>query len=365
MTSFATQLIQWQKLHGRHQLPWQGTCDPYAIWLSEIMLQQTQVNTVIPYYQRFIACYPNITSLAQAPLDEVLALWSGLGYYARARHLHQAANIIVQDFQGHFPIEIDTIQSLPGIGRSTAAAISVFAYGQYHAILDGNVKRVFARYFGVERFPGEREIKDLLWKKAEELLPKSKKPEPIKTYTQALMDLGATICIRHHPHCTDCPIQQRCFAFKHHRQDELPTPKPRKIPPRKAITALILIRQNNILLIKRPSSGIWGGLWSFPEMQIGENVHDYCTNHFDINVKSVMDLPILNHQFTHFKLDIHPQVCTVLSDSQFKPGQELWIAPDKALHQAIPTPTRTLLEQHFIFNTNIQEEIQSKEKHHE
>lgn len=361
MPRFATQLIQWQKKHGRHQLPWQGTHDPYAIWLSEIMLQQTQVNTVIPYYQRFMQHYPDIKSLAKAPLDEVLALWSGLGYYARARHLHQAANIIEQDYQGAFPKDIEVIQKLPGIGRSTAAAITVFAYGQYHTILDGNVKRVFARYFGIEGYPGERKIQDTLWEQATQQLPNGNKPEPIRTYTQALMDLGAMVCTRRQPDCASCPVQQQCIAFKDHRQDELPTSKPRKTMPQKAITMLILCKQDRILLIKRPASGIWGGLWSFPEVSLDENIGNYCTKHLGISIKSAQALPILNHQFTHFKLAIHPQICTVLSDPTPK-DPEIWITPAKALNQAIPTPTRTLLKQHLLFG---KECMQEKEKHHE
>lgn len=365
MLSFATQLIQWQKVHGRHQLPWQRTCDPYAIWISEIMLQQTQVNTVIPYYLRFIERYPDIKSLAQAPLDQVLAVWSGLGYYARARHLHQTANIIMRDFQGHFPQQASMIQELPGIGRSTAAAIAVFAYGQYHAILDGNVKRVFSRFFGIEGYPGERKTQDLLWAKAEQLLPQGNIPEQIKTYTQALMDLGATVCIRRHPCCAHCPIQQQCSAFKQHRQDELPTPKPRKVPPKKAVTSLILIRQNELFLKKRPDSGIWGGLWAFPEIHIGENIHHYCTQHLGIKIKQIIDLPVVSHQFTHFKLDIYPKILFIISDLIPEQNQEIWISPASALNLAIPAPTRLLIEKYLLSQTDLLEKIQFENMRHE
>ena len=207
MSDFSAKLIHWQKHHGRHHLPWQGTRDPYAIWLSEIMLQQTQVTTVTPYYQRFMQRFPNIKSLSLGPLDDILTLWSGLGYYARARHLHQTAQLIMRNYDGKFPRQLDLIQQFPGIGRSTAAAIAVFAFGERCAILDGNVKRVFTRYFGIEGYPGNQKIQNQLWEKAITLLPDKNTKNNIETYTQALMDLGALVCTRSKPNCTICPLQ--------------------------------------------------------------------------------------------------------------------------------------------------------------
>ncbi len=347
MTAFATQLIQWQQKNGRHHLPWQGTRDPYAIWLSEIMLQQTQVNTVIPYYKRFMQSFPDIQSLAQAPLDAVLALWSGLGYYSRARNLHQAACMVTQNYQGSFPQTRSLIQQLPGIGRSTAAAIAVFAYGKCEAILDGNVKRVFTRYFGIAGYPGESKTQTLLWRMAEEHLPGSNQKHHIQTYTQALMDLGATICTRRKPICTTCPLQKNCVALNDNRIEQLPTPKIRKPLPQKEAIFLVLLHHQEILLEKRPSTGIWGGLWSLPELEVNENASIYCQQHLGIHVNLPTSLPSLDHQFTHFKLRIHPQLLQVVSQSMIKAPQTTWVKPHAALKYAIPTPVRKLLEKHF------------------
>lgn len=348
MTTFATQIIQWHHKNGRHHLPWQGTRDPYAIWLSEIMLQQTQVNTVIPYYDRFMQSFPSIKHLAQAPLDAVLALWSGLGYYSRARNLHKAACMIMQDYQGKFPQTRILIQQLPGIGRSTAAAIAVFAYGKCEAILDGNVKRVFTRYFGITGYPGESKIQTQLWHKAELHLPNSHQKDHITTYTQALMDLGATICTQRKPICTNCPLQRNCVAFHDNLTKQLPTPKIRKPLPKKEAIFLILLQHQKILLEKRPTTGIWGGLWSLPEMETNKNVITYCQQYLGISVTHPTSLPSMDHQFTHFKLRIHPQFLQVVSQNVANSSQTAWLKPDDVLKYAIPTPVRKLLEQHFL-----------------
>ena len=226
--NFSFQLIHWQRVHGRHSLPWQNTRDPYAVWLSEIMLQQTRVTTVIPYYHRFLQHFPDIKSLSLASLDEVLALWSGLGYYSRGRNLHKAARLIVRDHQGKFPCENSIIKQLPGIGRSTAAAIQVFAFGKRYAILDGNVKRVFARYFGVKGYPGEKKTEILLWKRAEKLLPENNVIGDIEAYSQGLMDLGSNICTRTKPKCNICPIHLKCAALQENKIDKLPAARPRR-----------------------------------------------------------------------------------------------------------------------------------------
>lgn len=348
MSTLATQLIGWHKQHGRHDLPWQRTRDPYAIWLSEIMLQQTQVNTVMPYYARFMQEFPTMRDLAQAPLDAILALWSGLGYYSRARNLHLAARQVMQDHQGQFPEHRELIQQLPGIGRSTAAAIAVFAFGKREAILDGNVKRIFARYFGITGYPGEHKIQNLLWEKAEASLPVNYRAGEIEIYTQALMDLGATVCVHHTPLCEVCPLQQQCVAYKENRVHQLPAAKPRRPLPQKETVLLLLMRQQKLLLEKRPAPGIWGELWCPPAIDLAIDAASYCQRHLGINVQTPVELPVLDHQFTHFKLRIYPRLLHVVSESIIALPQFIWIKPSDALKQGIPAPVRKLLKQNFL-----------------
>lgn len=348
MSYIASRLIHWHHDHGRHHLPWQQNRDPYAVWLSEIMLQQTQVNTVIPYYTRFMQTFPTIASLAQAPLDDVLALWSGLGYYSRARNLHLAAQKIVQNHHGQFPATRAIIQQLPGIGRSTAAAIAVFSFGQREAILDGNVKRIFARFFGISGYPGEVKTQTQLWKKAEESLPIDCCNGAIETYTQALMDLGATVCTRSAPRCESCPLRSQCIAFQEQRIDQLPAAKPRKALPQKETVFLLLLQQQKLLLQKRAASGIWGSLWCPPEIPTDVDAADYCQHQLGIQVEKPFELPSLDHQFTHFKLRIHPRLLHVVSDSRIIEPESIWINPADALQQGIPAPVRKLLKQIFL-----------------
>ena len=265
-SDFSSRLIAWQKIHGRHDLPWQNTQDPYAIWVSEIMLQQTQVAAVIAYYARFMARFPNIATLAQASQEEVLQHWSGLGYYSRARNLHNAAQTIMDEFDGQFPEDFEKIQTLSGIGRSTAAAIASFAFQQNQTILDGNVKRVLARHFLIEGWTGSPKIEKALWALAETLVP----DQEMIAYTQGLMDLGATICTRSKPKCELCPLNVHCMALAKNQTKALPTPKPRKAIPQKQTTMLLLLNGNEVMLEKRPPNGIWGGLWSLPEISMQE-----------------------------------------------------------------------------------------------
>lgn len=260
ISTFSVRLVAWQKRHGRHDLPWQATRDAYRIWLSEIMLQQTQVSTVVSYYLRFLDRFPTVETLAASPLEAVLEHWAGLGYYARARNLHRAARIVVEKHAGEFPRTQDALVELPGVGRSTAAAIAVFAFGASAAILDGNVKRVLCRCFGIEGFPGEAAIERRLWRLAESLLP----AEDLAPYTQGLMDLGATVCVRGKPDCAACPLCKQCVAFVAGRQMELPAARPRKQLPERTVTQLLLSDGHEILLERRPAAGIWGGLLSFP-----------------------------------------------------------------------------------------------------
>ena len=262
-TSFATRLIEWQRRHGRKDMPWQADRDPYRIWLSEIMLQQTQVKTVVPYYERFLARFPSIVALAQADIDEVMRLWSGLGYYSRARNLHRAATLVATEFDGVFPEVRESIERLPGVGRSTAAAISAFAFGKREAILDGNVKRVLARHFAVEGVSSAAATEQKLWPLAESLLPKGGRG--IEAYTQALMDLGATLCTLRSPECARCPVGATCVARAHNAIAQYPTPRQRKVVPQRETTMLVLLDGADILLERRPPVGIWGGLWCFPE----------------------------------------------------------------------------------------------------
>lgn len=342
MSDFAQHLIRWQKTHGRHNLPWQGTRDPYRIWLSEIMLQQTQVGTVIPYYLRFLERFPDIACLAAAPQDEVLALWSGLGYYSRGRNLHAAARLVMAQHGGTFPARVEDIVALPGIGRSTACAIAAFAFGARSAILDGNVKRVLARHFGVAGHPGENRVETALWVLAESLLP----ARDVATYTQALMDLGATVCTRSRAGCGECPVSTSCVALASDRVAFLPTPRPKKTVPQKATRMLILRRAGEILLEKRPPSGIWGGLWSLPEAGMDTDVATHCRTRFGMETTAAGSLPELRHTFTHFRLRIAPQLLDVthLLPRAEQTGQ-LWLAPRDALSTAIPTPVRKLLQQ--------------------
>ena len=339
MSSFASRLIAWQRKHGRHDLPWQGT-DAYRVWLSEIMLQQTQVATVIPYYQRFTASFPTIASLAAASEEQVLTHWSGLGYYARGRNLHRTSQIIVAQHGGEFPRQYEHILELPGIGRSTAAAICALAYHERRAILDGNVRRVLARYCGIEGWAGNREVEGKLWQQAEALLPQ----RDIAAYTQALMDLGAAVCTRSKPKCGECPAQAGCIAFNTGRTNELPTPRPRKAVPERHATFLLLMHDNDILLEKRPGSGIWGGLWCPPQFDDEEAARDWFMRN-GMTASHGKRLGTFTHTFTHFKLHITP-LKIELSHKPLRAAQpgSLWLDVEEALRAAIPTPVRKVLE---------------------
>ncbi len=337
--SFASRLIRWQQGGGRHDLPWQNTRDAYRIWLSEIMLQQTQVATVIPYYRRFLERFPDVAALARAPLEDVLPLWAGLGYYARARNLHRCARAVVADHAGVFPRDPAQLAELPGIGRSTAAAISAFAYGTRAAILDGNVKRVLARSFAIEGYPGEAKVERDMWGLAESLLPDAH----IEAYTQGLMDLGATLCTRSKPACAECPLGEICLAFREGRQQELPGKKPaRKIPSRTA-HVLLLTDGGKVLLERRPPMGIWGGMLSFPEL--GFEAAEEFARQRGYRLRDSRELPPIRHVFSHFRLLMKPLLCRVerLGHVAEEPGWE-WLAMDCAGSSALPAPVLRLLE---------------------
>ncbi|MDX2217994.1 MAG: A/G-specific adenine glycosylase [Burkholderiales bacterium] len=339
---FAPRLIAWHKTHGRHDLPWQNTRDPYRIWVSEIMLQQTQVATVIPYYERFMARFPDVLALADADESDVLTHWAGLGYYARARNLHRAAQQVRDCHRGRFPSDREAIEALPGIGRSTASAIAAFAFGQRHAILDGNVKRVLARCFGLEGFPGERAVETAMWTLAESLLPAER---DVPVYIQAQMDLGATLCTRGKPRCGDCPLADLCVARRKDRVHELPTPRPAKVVPRRETAMLIVMAGPDVLLEKRPPTGVWGGLWSFPETGVDDDPVAVANIRIGVQGRPGAALDPLPHGFTHFHLTIHPRLVHV----RRKPARvampgHMWLPLEDALEAAIPKPVKTLIE---------------------
>ena len=331
--------MAWQRRHGRRDLPWQGTRDPYRIWLSEIMLQQTQVAAVIPYYKRFLKRFPTLEALAGAEESEVLRLWSGLGYYARGRNLLLASQRIFSDHHGKFPHALEQIAELPGIGRSTAAAIVAFAFGRRAAILDGNVKRVLARHFGIEGWPGNKSIEQKLWKLAERLSPQ----RDIQIYTQALMDLGATVCTKRQPRCGDCPVRCSCIARRQGRTHELPAPRPKKAIPVRRTTWLVLLKSGEVLLERRPSSGLWGGLWTFPETD-EKDLAAYCRRALGYAIGATRKLEPLEHCFSHFRLRVRPVLCEVgrILPRAEAPGR-LWIDIAEAAQAAVPTPVRKLL----------------------
>ncbi|MEI7613609.1 MAG: A/G-specific adenine glycosylase [Betaproteobacteria bacterium] len=335
---FSAPLVLWQKEHGRHGLPWQGTRDTYRIWLSEIMLQQTQVTTVIPYYLRFLERFPDLLSLAQAPLEVVLELWAGLGYYARARNLHRCAQAVVADFSGEFPKTPQLMSSLPGIGRSTAAAICVFSSGTRSAILDGNVKRVLARHFGIEGYPGAAQTEREMWALADSLLPESS----IESYTQGLMDLGSLICTRRNPFCGICPLYDSCVARQQGRQHLLPQARPKKVVPERETSLLILTDGQRVLLERRPPVGIWGGLLSLPEGGVAEARG--LARRYACRLLGMQASAGLKHTFTHFHLHIQTLLCTleVTHPLVAESGWE-WVEFGAVETVALPAPIRRLL----------------------
>jgi A/G-specific adenine glycosylase len=300
---FNRRVLDWFERHGRKDLPWQQQPTPYRVWVSEIMLQQTQVMTVIPYYQRFMQRFPDITTLAQAGQDQVLHYWSGLGYYARARHLHAAAKLIVKQHAGSFPDTLDAVLALPGVGRSTAGAILSLAYGQRHPILDGNVKRVLTRYHAVAGWPGQSGVLKTLWELAERHTP----VQTVAEYTQAMMDLGATVCTRTRPVCEQCPVSTGCKAYATASQADFPAARPRKrLPVRKTAMLLCCNDRYEVIMEKRPPAGIWGGLWSFPEPGPDSVVDSWCRDEMGLSVTLLEEWPVVRHTFSHFHLDITP-----------------------------------------------------------
>jgi A/G-specific adenine glycosylase len=340
---YARHLLSWFDISGRHDLPWQHPRTPYRVWLSEIMLQQTQVRVVIPYFERFVAALPDLRALAASPQDDVMALWSGLGYYARARNLHAAAKRCVKLHDGELPRDIEALIALPGIGRSTAAAILSQAWGDPHAILDGNVKRVLARVFGIAGWPGTPANEKTLWAIAESLLP----AERLADYTQAQMDFGATLCTRHDPACVLCPLQHDCVALRDGRVAELPTPKPGKpLPERSAVMLLIRDSEHRVLLQRRPPTGIWASLWSLPEAPDHDDARAWFDQHIDGDYSHGAALEHILHSFTHYRLLMQPRAWRdVALHSRIHDNDTLrWVARDTLVSLGIPAPVRSLLQ---------------------
>ena len=347
-TVFSNALLRWHDTHGRHDLPWQKNKTAYRVWISEIMLQQTQVATVIPYYQRFMDKFPDITSLANAELDEVLHLWTGLGYYARARNLHSTAITIVNQCAGNFPSDLDEVIALPGIGRSTASAILALSDDQHLAILDGNVKRVLTRFFAVDGWPGIKSVEQQLWRHAETLTPQKRTAQ----YTQAIMDLGATICTRGKPQCTNCPLKTSCLALSQDSIANFPASKPKKkIPVRSTLMLLLRDTNNKVLLQQRPPTGIWGGLWSLPEADCkpaNKAISKWSTQKLSLQLDDIHIAQSVRHTFSHFHLDITPVYASVISEipAVMEQTESVWYNTRKPDARGFAAPVKKLLDTH-------------------
>lgn len=339
--TFSKHLFHWFEQHGRTDLPWQQSRDPYRIWVSEVMLQQTRVETVIPYFQRFIDKFPDVYTLANSHQDEVLGLWSGLGYYSRARNLHRAAQQLCDQHGGDMPKSRAEVEQLPGIGRSTAAAILSLAFDQPEAILDGNVKRVLCRFHGVEGWPGQSAVTRKLWGLAEALMPE----QNCAAYSQAMMDLGATLCTPKQPACERCPVASDCVAKAEGRAGELPEPRPgRKLPLRKTCMVLLKNRSGEILLQRRPEQGIWGGLWSFPELDSADGWLEWGQAQWGIELRTPETWSPLNHTFTHFRLEIEPLYCELDDGHPAVEGEMEWVTLERLGGRGIATPVRRLID---------------------
>lgn len=339
--TFSNQVLNWYDIYGRKHLPWQQQVTPYRVWVSEIMLQQTQVATVIPYYERFMTSFADVQTLAAAPVDDVLHHWTGLGYYARARNLHKAAKQIVEDHNGKFPQTLEQVIALPGIGRSTAGAILSLACAQRHAILDGNVKRVLARYYAIEGWPGQKKVENTLWSLAEQNLPS----ERCQHYTQAMMDLGAMVCTRSRPKCDACPLQSECLAYAQGRQADFPGKKPKKDKPVKNTNLVALLVAGQIYLIQRPLSGLWGGLYGFIESQqsVEQVAKEYGLTNFNQHT-----LTSFRHTFSHFHLDITPVLLIAQQQNVMNVAEELparWFPLHEPIEVGLAAPTKKIIEQ--------------------
>ncbi len=345
-TQFSNRILKWFETDGRHHLPWQKNTNAYRVWLSEIMLQQTQVVTVIGYYERFLNSFPTIESLAKASNDEVLTLWSGLGYYARARNLHKTAKIICHDYDGKFPDSLEEMQKLPGIGRSTAAAILTFALNQSHPILDGNVKRVLARHYEINGWSGTSTTLKNMWSVSEMLTP----DKNTSAFNQAMMDMGATICTRSKPKCSKCCLNSSCLAHINDSWSKYPHSKPKKKNPLKEAYLVLLKHENSAFIEKRPETGIWGGLWSLPEFKTQQSANEWLQgeiNNFELNQAVNYDNELL-HRFSHFDFMIHLIVYESKNlKHNIKENNYKMASQDMLSEVGLPTPIKTILNKYI------------------
>lgn len=344
--AFAPAVVAWYQKHGRKDLPWQHDVNPYRVWVSEIMLQQTQVTTVLDYFARFMQALPDVQALAAAPLDEVLHLWTGLGYYTRARNLHKTAQYICTNYHGEFPRSAEILATLPGIGPSTAGAIASLSMGLRAPILDGNVKRVLARYSALKSYPGSSQASKQLWQLAERLTPQ----QDVAQYTQAMMDLGATLCTRKQPACSRCPVQKGCLAYQTEQQHLLPIARPRKVMPEKRISMPLLIEPSgSVLLYQRPATGLWGGLWSLPELDNIAQLDSLLQQH-QLTLEQQQLLTSLRHTFSHFHLEIEPWLVHVKRStaSVIAENNWLWYNPYNPLRLGLAAPIKELIERTLI-----------------
>ncbi|MTH48147.1 A/G-specific adenine glycosylase [Intestinirhabdus alba] len=338
---FSAQVLGWYDKYGRKTLPWQVEKTPYKVWLSEVMLQQTQVATVIPYFERFMARFPTVTDLARAPLDDVLHLWTGLGYYARARNLHKAAQRIASLHGGKFPETFDEVAALPGVGRSTAGAVLSLALDQHFPILDGNVKRVLARYCAIGGWPGKKEVEKRLWELSAEVTP----AQGVARFNQAMMDLGAMICTRSRPKCTLCPLQEGCIAAASQSWASYPGKKPKQTLPERTGYFLLLQHQNEVLLTQRPPSGLWGGLYCFPQFADEASLRDWLAQRH-IPADTLTQLNAFRHTFSHFHLEVVPLWLPVSSFSScMDEVNALWYNLAQPPSVGLAAPVERLLQQ--------------------
>ena len=341
MSAFAQQLLAWFDTSGRHDLPWQHPREPYRVWLSEIMLQQTQVQTVIPYFERFVRELPTLAALAEADEDRVIALWAGLGYYARARNLHKAARLCMERHGGELPTDFEALSALPGIGRSTAGAILAQAHGLLFPILDGNVKRVLCRFHGVAGWPGSTAVEKQLWEHAQANLP----TERLADYTQAIMDFGATLCTRSDPSCVLCPLQANCVALREGRIAELPESKPGKpLPERRTLMLLLTDDEGRVLLARRPPPGVWSGMWSLPEVEDHDQAREFVAAHSSADFEAGTPLPLIEHTFSHYRLHIAPLYWRQAAPAaRIGDNAHRWQALESLDEVGLPAPVRKLL----------------------
>ena len=342
--NFSEQLLSWFDHHGRTHLPWQQNPTPYRVWVSEIMLQQTQVVSVINYFTRFMVRFPDVHALAAASLDEVLHLWTGLGYYARARNLHHAARTICDQHQGEFPSTLDSVEALSGIGKSTAGAILALAFNQRQPILDGNVKRVLARYFAVEGWPGQAAVEKQLWNLADQLTPHAR----VAHYTQAMMDLGATLCTSKNPACAMCPVSNKCQALAQNTIARYPFPKPRKVlPVRHCAMLMITNAAGEVILEQRPPVGIWGGLWSFPECALQADWREWISDELNLHVERAQTWRSVRHTFSHFHLEIQPIHVTARESGRavMEGGTRVWYNSEQPDARGLAAPVKRLLDE--------------------